>query len=57
MIKILKKGEIPNYKMLCPFCNTLFTFTKNDVQLNLLSDHYVECPTCNKLLSYKRRLK
>lgn len=51
-MKIIKKGKKKEqeYIMGCRFCETIFTYTVEDICCNLDFTDTVECPVCKKHL-------
>lgn len=52
-IKIIKEGKIkpePVFVYTCNGCDTVFTYTKEDVYINLFGNEIVKCPLCKKPL-------
>lgn len=54
-MEIIKKGEIPKYRMTCKTCNTEFEFNLNDIaerytQIGWLKNYFntIDCPLCNQ---------
>lgn len=54
-MEIIKKGDIPKYRLKCRYCNTEFEFTKEDTtRKNVLNFSWLQytklkisCPLCN----------
>lgn len=47
-------GVLPEKKEIekcCPKCNTIFTYTKSDVESDIREGNYVKCPLCKAFLN------
>ncbi len=50
-MKIIKMGNISNYRNICPYCSCEYEYDDSDVNMgyNLTMPYaYVYCPCCNK---------
>ena len=52
-IKVLKKGKEPDptWKVICPHCDSILEYSKNDVikhESYFFYLHYINCPNCKK---------
>lgn len=64
MIQIIKKGNIPKYVAVCPYCGCKFTYQEDDLynideyfRLNSLG-YYVKCPMdgCGTIIAINKNL-
>ena len=49
-MRIIKKGKLPEEHIVeCPYCNTVFAYTEEDVEVvkrHAYTLHYLNCPFC-----------
>jgi hypothetical protein len=57
MIKIIKEGKPkeevvnPEIRKECGYCNTIFTYQREDVNADFRDGPYVICPNCEHFLN------
>lgn len=49
MIKIIEKGTVPpSRKMHCQNCGCKFSYQREDIEHDMLSQNFIYCPQCGK---------
>lgn len=49
VIGFVKPKEFKKYKTVCPMCNAVIEYTKEeDIHDTQMGDYYLTCPNCNK---------
>ena len=53
-MRIIKEGKLPEEHIVeCPYCNTVFAYTEEEVKIvkgYIYSLHYLDCPFCETAL-------